>query len=104
MRAASPFLQEPHGKWGARAQKRGFACAELLTLRRPSRGEKAKSAVSAFSKKYSIGAFAADGEETKHDKEIVRLYPLAMSRRYAANGVRLSKSVILERAEVFKSF
>ena len=28
MRAPSPFLHEPYGKWGARAQKRGFACAE----------------------------------------------------------------------------
>ena len=29
MRAPSPFLHEPYGKWGARAQKRGFACAEI---------------------------------------------------------------------------
>ena len=26
-RAPSPFLHEPYGKWGARAQKRRFACA-----------------------------------------------------------------------------
>ena len=33
----SPFLQEPYGKWGARAQKRGFACAENKICSRKSR-------------------------------------------------------------------
>ena len=41
MRAPSPFLQKPYGKWGARAQKRGFACAEILKFTQISPNETA---------------------------------------------------------------
>ena len=108
IRRAQPslFPQEPYGKLGALAQKRGFACARNLfhaflgRLLPAERREGKKTPLSA------LWAAQPEFSSPRHISghaiiKMPRLHLSCESRRYAANWGRLPKGVAFGRAERF---